>query len=185
MEIYGFDHDDLASGGKAPYTFGMKNLMEDVHYMNSSNTTSGSFIGSSMYTYLQNTIFPNLPEDARNHIKAVNKKTSAGSGSSSVRTDSMKIFLFSVNEVAGTQSGKWVSNSEGSQYSVFSNKASRVQEKPSGSTPFMWWWLRSPSLNPTNRFCYVNNVGAVKNEDSGGIYGYPSSNAGVCFGFCV
>lgn len=57
-----FNHDDLADGsGKAGITFGMKELMADVHNMNSANTNVGSFVGSEMFSYLRDTVLPSLP----------------------------------------------------------------------------------------------------------------------------
>ena len=34
MEIWGFNHDDLATGGKAGITFGMRDLMANTRQMN-------------------------------------------------------------------------------------------------------------------------------------------------------
>lgn len=49
LQIYGFNHDNLTSGGKAGITFGMKNLMTETRQMNASNTNAGGFTGSAMY----------------------------------------------------------------------------------------------------------------------------------------
>ena len=98
----GFNHDDLASGGKAGITFGMKNLMATTRRMNASNTNSGGFTGSEMYSWLQNTLLPTLPSDLQAVLKSVNKKTSAGSQSSTINTNSMKLFLFSEIEIFGS-----------------------------------------------------------------------------------
>lgn len=179
MEIYGFNHDDLASGGKAPYTFGMKNLMANKRQMNTSNTFVGSFVGSAMYAYLRDTVLPSLPEELRTRIKTVNKKTEAGNQSSSVQTDAVQIFLFSVNEVAGTQSGSWVSNDEGSTYPVFTGDASRIKKLSNGAGAAQWWWLRSPRLDFSNGFCGVTSDGNAAG------YTVASGSGGVCFGFCV
>ena len=178
MEIYGFNHDDLTSGGKAPYTFGMKNLMANMRQMNTSDTNVGSFVGSAMYAYLRDTVLPNLPEEIRSHIKTVNKKTSAGNKSSSVQTDAVQIFLFSVNEVAGTQSDSWVSNNEGSRYPVFSSNASRVKKLSNGISAAQSWWLRSPRLGASYLFCNVGPIGSMNISDA-------SDSFGVCFGFCI
>ena len=179
MEIYGFNHDDLASGGKAPYTFGMKNLMANERQMNTSNTLVGSFVGSAMYAYLRDTVLPSLPEELRTRIKTVNKKTDASNQSSSVQTDAVQVFLFSVNEVAGTQSGSWVSNDEGSIYPVFTGDSSRIKKLSNGAGAAGWWWLRSPRLDFSNGFCGVTGTGNAAG------YNVASGSGGVCFGFCV
>ena len=70
--------------------------------MNASNTNSGGFTGSEMYSWLQNTLLPTLPSDLQSVLKSVNKKTSAGSQSSTINTNSMKLFLFSEIEIFGS-----------------------------------------------------------------------------------
>ena len=178
MEIVGFNHDDLTSGGKAPYTFGMKNLMASIRAMNRSNTNSGSFVGSEMYTgYLSTSFLTGLPSDLQSVIKTVNKKTGTGGGSSSgTRTDAVKIFLFAEIEVFGS-----ITNSvsgEGSRYSRFTDSSSRTKHLSNGSGSADWWWLRSHYSGGSDFFCAVNS--------NGGAYrGYASRSRGVCAGFCV
>ena len=178
MEIVGFNHDDLTSGGKAPYTFGMKNLMASTRAMNSSSTNSGSFVGSAMYTgYLSTSFLTGLPSDLQSVIKTVNKKTGTGGGSSSgTRTDAVKIFLFAEIEVFGS-----ITNSvsgEGSRYSRFTNSSSRIKHLSNGSGSEHWWWLRSPGSGNSNYFC------AVSSDGGAGLLG-ASYSYGVCAGFCV
>lgn len=73
--IMGKNMDDLADGsGKAGLTFGMTQLMASTRQMNSSNTNSGSFAGSAMYSWLSGTIYPNLPAELKDAIKAVTRK---------------------------------------------------------------------------------------------------------------
>ena len=178
MEIYGFNHDDLTSGGKAPYTFGMKNLMASTRAMNSSGTNSGSFVGSAMYTgYLSTSFLTGLPSDLQSVIKTVNKKTGTGGGSSSgTRTDAVKIFLFAEIEVFGSIT-KSVGG-EGSRYSRFTNSSSRIKHLSNGSGSANSWWLRSPASGYSNNFCLVNSYGYAHWGSANGPYG-------VCAGFCV
>lgn len=179
MEIYGFNHDDLQNGGKAPYTFGMKNLMANMRQMNEMQTNTGSFGGSDMYDYLKDQVFQNFPQELKSRVKKVNKRTSRGNGSAEIRIDAMQIFLFSVNEIAGTKSGGWVSNDEGSKYPVFTGDASRIKKLSNGAGAAQWWWLRSPRFGSTSVFCIVGNNGYVGSGD------HASTSGGVCFGFCV
>lgn len=176
LVIMGFSHDDLASGGKAGITFGMKNLMATTRRMNASNTNSGGFTGSEMYSWLQNTLLPTLPSDLRAVLKSVNKKTSAGSQSSTINTNSMKLFLFSEIEIFGSTT--YSKAGEGSQYSYFATAANRIKYLSNGSGPASWWWERSPSGSNSANFCIVDSNG---NAD---VY-YATNAAGVCFGFCV
>ena len=176
LVIMGFNHDDLASGGKAGITFGMKNLMATTRRMNASNTNSGGFTGSEMYSWLQNTLLPTLPSDLQAVLKSVNKKLSAGSQSSTINTNSMKLFLFSEIEIFGSTT--YSKAGEGSQYSYFATAANRIKYLSNGSGSAYWWWERSPHGSSSLSFCGVNGNG---NAD----YNGASGAGGVCFGFCV
>lgn len=176
LVIMGFNHDDLASGGKAGITFGMKNLMATTRRMNASNTNSGGFTGSEMYSWLQNTLLPTLPSDLQAVLKSVNKKTSAGSQSSTINTNSMKLFLFSEIEIFGSTT--YSKAGEGSQYSYFATAANRIKYLSNGSGSANWWWERSPYGSNSDGFCFVNSDGGA--DVNGALV-----TSGVCFGFCV
>lgn len=176
LVIMGFNHDDLASGGKAGITFGLKHLMKDTRQMNSSNTNSGGFTGSAMYTWLQNTLLGQLPSDLKNVIKSVNKKTSAGGASSTINTNSMKLFLFSEQEIFGAKT--YSTGNEGSQYSYFATAANRIKKLQNGAGSAKWWGERSPRASNSVYFCAVGSGGGA--DVSGASY-----SGGVCFGFCV
>lgn len=176
VEIVGFNHDDLASGGKAGITFGLKNLMANIRQMNSSNTNAGGFTGSDMYDWLQGTLLNSLPSDLRAVLKSVNKKTSAGSQSSTINTNAMKIFLFSEIEIFGSVT--YSKSGEGSQYSRFATASSRIKYLSNGSGSADNWWERSPYGTSSANFCRVDSDG---NASSNGAY----LSRGVCFGFCV
>ena len=176
LVIVGFNHDDLASGGKAGITFGMKNLMATTRKMNSSDTNKGGFTGSEMYSWLQDTLLPTLPSDLQAVLKSVNKKTSAGSQSLTINTNSMKLFLFSEIEVFGSTT--YSASGEGSQYDYFATAANRIKYLFNGSGPAKVWWERSPSGSNSTYFCSVNNNGNANNYSA-------SVTRGVCFGFCV
>lgn len=175
--IVGKDHDDLADGsGKAPLTFGMKNLMAKTRKMNSSNTSSGSFAGSAMYSWLSGTIYPNLPTELKDAIKAVNKKTSSGGGSSSIRTDAMYLWLFAEIEVFGSTTYSYAG--EGTQYPYFATLAERIKRLSNGAGAASYWWERSPRRNTSTRFCSVDTSGLAYDNAAENSYG-------VCFGFCI
>lgn len=177
LKIYGFRHDDLADGsGKAGITFGMKNLMASNRQMNSTQTNAGGFAGSAMYTWLTGTLLPTIPADLRNVIKSVNKKTSAGNQSTTINTNSMKVFLFSEIECFGTSANS--AAGEGTLYPVFTDASSRIKYMSNGAGAVAYWWLRSPVLTLSTSFGNVTNVG--------GFYIYiANGNAPICFGFCI
>ena len=176
LVIMGFNHDDLASGGKAGITFGMKNLMATTRRMTASDTNSGGFTGSEMYSWLQNTLLPTLPSDLQAVLKSVNKKASAGNQSSTINTNSMKLFLFSEIEIFGSTT--YSKAGEGSQYSYFATAANRIKYLSNGSGSASWWWERSPGGSSYVTFCIVDSNGNAN-------FNYASTASGVCFGFCV
>ena len=181
MEIIGFNHDDLTSGGKAGITFGMKHLMDSPARMNETDSNAGSFIESEMHSWLNINIFNEFPDDLQAAIKAVNKLTSSGGGSSAINADEMKLFLFSASEIFGSSGTGWATPGEGTQYARFSNTASRIKKLGNGIGENSSWWERSPAANGSTSFCYVSMTGVM---DSGSV-DMASSNRGVCFGFCI
>lgn len=177
MQIYGFKHDDLTSGGKAGITLGMKNLMEDKKQMNRTITTIGGFTGSDLYTWLQNDLYNSLPIDLKPYIKSINKKTSAGNKSITINTNSMKVFLFSEVEIFGKKT--YSVTGEGEQYSYFNIDINRTKKSLSNGNGITWlWWQRSPKYDSSGYFCNVSNSGVVDYNGASDLYG-------VCFGFCI
>ena len=177
LAIMDFDHDDLADGsGKAPITFGLKNLMAETRVINSTRTNVGGFTGSEIYAWLQNTLLSALPSDLKNVIKSVNKKTSAGSGSSTINTNAMKLFLFSEVEITGSATDSVIG--EGTQYSYFATVTNRIKKLQNGAGSVTVWFERSPRNVGSYDFCSINNNGSSS-------YGWPESPHGVCFALCV
>lgn len=175
MEIVGFNHDNLAIGGKAGITFGTKHLMRDSRRMNASNTNQGGWKETEMYSWLSTTCYAGLPSDLRNVIRTIEKQTSAGGGSAIIRNNAVEIFLFSEKEVG--LSGNSAAG-EGERYARFTGSSAREKRLSNGSGSDSRWWLRSPHLGSTGNFCHVYNVGTAGYD--GARYAY-----GVCFGFCV
>ena len=177
FEIVGFNHDDLQSGGKAGITLGMKHLMKNTRQMNSTSTNEGSFVGSDMYDYLNGTFYNGMPSDLKSVIKSVNKETGRGNGSSSnTRTDAMKIFLFSEQEVFGSKT--YSVGNEGNKYSRFTTSSTRIKKLNNGAGSAHYWWLRSPNSGNSNNFCNVNSDGTANSY-------FADRCRGVCAGFCV
>ena len=175
LVIKGFNHDNLTGGGKAGITFGLKNLMNNLHNMANNDSNENGFAGSGMYSWLQDTVFQSLPADLRTVIKTVDKRTSVGGGSLSVETESMKLFLFSESEIFGTETHS--TGNEGEQYHYFATQQNRIKSRSNGSGSAYRWWGRSPTLG-VDSFCCVNANGAPD-------FDITSNPNGVCFGFCV
>lgn len=182
LVILGFNHDDLASGGKAGITIGMKNLLATRYAMNSSNTNAGGWDQSKMRTETMQTLLAQLPSDLRNSIKQVNKKATAGGASTTITTSSDKLFLFSEVEIDGTTTAGYAD--EGEQYEYWKTikdgtvAADRIKYLSNGGGSANSWWLRSPYVSNSAHFRYITSTGGVSNYAAG-------NTCGVSFGFCV
>lgn len=182
LVILGFNHDDLTSGGKAGITIGMKELLATKYRMNASNTNAGGWDESEMRTTTMQTLLGQLPSDLQAAIKSVNKKATSGGASTTIKTSSDKLFLFSEVEIDGTTSSGYAS--EGEQYEYWKTvkdgtvAADRVKKLSNGGGSANYWWLRSPSVSLSGNFRYITSTGGV-----GSSYAY--GTCGVSFGFCV
>lgn len=177
LQIYGFDHDDLSSGGKAGITFGMKNLMAEKRAMSTTNTNVGSFTGTDiMYPWLTGELWNSLPVDLRSAIRTVVKRTSAGDQYTFILSENMSLFLFSEVECFGSITNS--ATGEGSQYPIFTDAASRIKYQSNGAGSATAWWGRSPVSANAAAFCGVNINGNNSGIGSSGSHG-------VCFGFCI
>lgn len=174
--IVGKDHDDLADGsGKAPLTFGMKNLMAETRQMNSTNTNTGSFAGSEMYTYLNNDVYNSLPIELRNNIKNVKKQNTAGNKNTSVIEEESKIWLFSLNELGDYL---YAHNVTGVKYQYYASKDSAIKKLSNGTGDAADYWTINPDCNTETRFWSVSWNDVASEREA-------SSLRGVCFGFCI
>ena len=174
--ISDFNHDDKADDtGKAPISMLLKNCLSSNAAMNSSNTNSGGWGSCNRRGALQSTTFNTLPEELRNVICPVKKKTSAGNQSTTINTTTDTLFLLSEVEVFGSTT--YSVAGEGSQYPIFTDNASRVKKLgDTGSATI--WWLRSPYASSSTGFCYVSTDGSASLNGA-------SSSFGLCFGFCI
>ena len=173
--IVGKQHDDLSSGGKAALSLGMKELMTTTHNMNSAQTNVGSFLGSTMSAYLNDTVFNALPEGWRNIIKPVTKQNTAGGDSTAIVTESSKLWLFSVTELGSAYSYAGVT---GSKYDYYATNTSLVKKLANGTGAASYWWTRNPYTGSDTYFCAVTTSGSINSYNATSAYG-------VCFGFCI
>ncbi len=175
FEIIGFDHDTVTDSSaygrtKAGITVQMHFVSECEYYssetraMNSSATNSGGWENS----YMRNTIMPlelNRLSSFQDFLVPVNKLTSAGSKSTTIKTTSDTLFLLSEVEVFGTTT--YSASGEGTQYEFYANgnsakkhKESEKYDSSASSTSYNHW-LRSPNVANTSYFCYVNTSGNI------------------------
>ena len=176
IQIYDFNHDDLADGsGKAKITFGLANCLSTTYKMNRSNTNSGGSGSCALRTTLQNTILNQLPTELKSLIKTVKKKTSAGSQSTTINTTNDTLFLFSEVELFGSTT--YSVAGEGTQYPIFTDNNSRIKKQGDTGSAY-YWWERSPYASNSANFCSVSTDGSANLFSA-------SHSLGVCFGFCI
>ena len=209
--ILGFNHDDLAAGGKAGITFGLKNSLKTGYTMNSSATNAGGWTSSAMRTRMA-TFKGYLPSALQSAILSVTKKTSAGEQSTTINTTTDDLFLFSHVEVFGTNyydqgdsPTMYSIAGEGKQYEYFKGKTwcsyySKTTVDSFGTarsyTANRYYQENSyKGLGDTATSAYVwwlrsssaaNSSSFCYVYDTGRVYyTNASSSIGVCFGFCV
>ncbi len=144
IDIIGKNHDDYADGsGKAPLTFQMHTTYATQYKMNGAESNSCGWVNCLVRTY---NAFPELrqvmPAEVVAAMKAVTKKTSAGSASSTIDTTEDTLFLLSEIEVQGTRTFSYAG--EGTQYEYYKTATNRKKNSA--------WYLRSPRLNSTTCF---------------------------------
>ena len=209
--ILGFNHDDLAAGGKAGITFGLKNCLKTGYNMNSSSTNAGGW-GSSAMRSRMSTFKGYLPSDLQSAIRTVTKKTSAGSQSTTINSTSDDLFLFSHVEIFGTNYYNQADSptllsvaGEGKQYEYYKGKTWCSYYKK--TTVDSFGTARDYTANryyQENSYKGLGDTATSANNwwlrspyasDSiafcyvyyigSAVYNIASSSCGVCFGFCV
>lgn len=172
IDIIGKNHDTYAAGGTAPLTFQMHDCYDETKQMNSRDTNSGGWQNSAMRSTHLPAILNMMPAEVKAAIKEVQKKTSAGSQSSSIQTTNDKLFLLSEIEIFGSTTYSFAG--EGTQYAYYQAGNSKVKNR-SGSACL--WWERSPYSSNSAAFCFVTSTGTATAYIAG-------ISRGVAFGFC-
>ena len=152
----------------------------DGHVMNSSQTNAGGWPASSMYSYLNTTIFNKLPDELKTDGMIINTKSISGHGSQSGATNFTstddKLYLLSYVEVFGSNgdydSVKLASETvtDGTRQLEYYGTPGSTRVKTTTSGSVKSWWLRSALSNGTNAFYTVNSADSTSY--------YTASNAG-------
>ena len=183
FDVIGFNHDHLSSPSayskitattRAGITFQMHDCFATTYVMNSSNTNIGGWKSSLMRTSTMPLMKGYMPSAWQSVIKAVDKASGTGGGSSSgTETVSDSCFLLAEIEIFGSTT--YSVSGEGTQYAYYKAGNSKVKNR-SGSAYV--WWERSPCSGDGDFFCYVSSGGGANFNDAGG-------SIGVAFGFCI
>ena len=183
FDVIGFNHDHLSSPSayskitattRAGITFQMHDCFATTYVMNSSNTNIGGWKSSLMRTSTMPLMKGYMPSAWQSVIKAVDKASGTGGGSSSgTETVSDSCFLLAEIEIFGSTTHSV--SGEGTQYAYYKAGNSKVKNR-SGSAGY--WWERSPGSGGSDYFCCVDSDGDANGNGAGDSFG-------VAFGFCI
>ena len=199
VRILGFNHDTLSepntaygsstATGKAGISFEYVDFLTTAQ-MNSSDTNSGGWNASALRGTLNGTRYNSL--SIKNSIKKVKKEyiPTYNTAPTTMPTTDDYIWLLSCGEIwdngynNGITRGRAIAT-EGKQYKYYKinlgstkySSSNNITKKPSASNS-SGWWLRSPSYNSSESFCYVYSYGDCLN-------GIAGSSSGVAPGFSI
>ena len=184
LELRSFKHFMSAEKNDwaGPY-FGMVGVMDSTRNMNGSNTNSGGFPKSAMFTALEETYFAGLPQFWRSIIEKIQVLSSAGDQSTGIALAETHLTLESQAEVGFNAGDVPYKNevAEGADevtFSCYTDNNSRIKKKTNGTGAAGGWWLRSPLSSSSTTFCVVDTLGTANSNAAS--YSY-----GVAFGFCI
>lgn len=179
VQIAGFNHDHVMNNSPNSITFVSKYTLEDYHTMDIF--IHNNWMETTMYTYLNNYLYSNLPYDLRDSIKYTYKKyTSFNKDIYLYEMDEQPVLLWllSKTEVSGEKNECLFS--EGKQYELFKDKRNWIKTNPKNIDAA--WWLRSLNCSlplKISEYYIVSNVST---------YTHPMPylfDYGVVFGFCI
>ena len=185
LAIIGFNHFRLADGtAMAETVWHMIGAMSAPYKHHTTNVNTGGWAQSDIRTYLNETVFKNLPIHWQALIKTVQVKSSIGGLSAEISTSQDKLFLLSSAEVnSGDASAVPYKNeidadAEKATFAVFTDNNSRIRKTFNGEGSAVYWWLRSPDPSSATNFRYVHSNGNV------GANGASGANS-LAWGFCI
>lgn len=129
-----------------------------------------SIESSDLRSEMRSTMLGWFPADLKSLIKNVNKKTSAGNKSSTIKTTSENLWIPSEVEVFGSTPNSY--SGEGTQYPYYKNADNRRKMD--------YWWERSPYKSDARAFCFVESDGSA--QSTSGILYIPLH---VSIGLCI
>lgn len=184
MQVAGFNHfKKKDSTDFASVVFVMKGVMNATRQMNSSATNEGGWASSAMRTWLNNTIFPELPRQWQSMIKTVQVMSSIGKTSATISTSEDNLFLLSQAELGWNTTDVPYKNevdpdAERVSFAIFTDNNSRIKKHYNGTGTAGNWWLRSPLSSNSTNVCLVSS-------DGDSISVYANNSYRVAFGFCI
>lgn len=173
MDSGHFDLTTPTAGGstKDHFVVGMKDCLDEVGYMNATNTNEGSWPACARRAWC-NSVFRNaIPQTLRNCFKQFQVITAETvSGTTNLTSDDY-FALPAVKEVFGAAENSNSTEAAAlSQIAYYETAANRIKQVD-GSAVF--WWERSPvsGLGETAAFGLVSRDGLAFNDAAGSYHG--------------
>ena len=184
FNVHSYGHYELAdnSGNMSNIDFYMSHVLISNRQMNSSNTNVGGWDTCAMRTWLNGTLFREMPSHWRQLIAQSVTLANAGNKTSTITRSSDYLRIpahaeMGFDTTAIPYSTEIDSNANEVTFSQYTSNASRIKKNYYGTGTAQNWWLRSADSGSATNFRYVTNNGGNAN-----IYG-ASTSYGVCFGF--
>ncbi len=155
--VTGFKHDTKEDGTKANVSFILKKTPLGDFPMNKEWTNKGGWHESAMRNIAMPRFLELLPQELRDAIVPVKKKTSIGENKSTLKTSIDRLFLLSEKEIKGTTEESFTG--EGKQYDLFKKDPSKIECN-------RWNWLRSPYSGASTCFCSISCTGYVTGSNA-------------------
>ena len=157
-----------------------KDLLEETHVMNPSNSNAGGWKAMPMRTWLNDRLFTALPYLWRQLIQTVYVHSNTGQNATG-NVDSPaedKIWIPCMKDMGFNVTTAAYSDESDAPFSCFTTQASKIKKLNFGLGDASNYWLRSPNTGTSNYFYYVAAAGSSNSNYSGSSYG-------VAFGFCI
>ena len=180
MKVIGYNHYKLSdgSGEFAGVVFDMVGAMNSNYNMNFSSTNAGGWAVTKLRSYLNDIIFPELPQNWKALIKEVEVLSSIGGGKTDISSSNNKLFLLSVAEInygntnnAAPYKNEIDPDAERITFSIYPTANSAIRYKLNGEgVEAEYWWFRSPSIQNSTSFIIFHkdgNIGYEANADNG------------------
>ena len=157
-------HYDLVGGGKDHFVVGLKNCLNEMGYMNSTDTSAGSWESSARRAWCNNVFKNAIPATLRNCFKQFNVITCTEWNDTTNTTSNDYFALFAEKEVFGERTFSNETEAAAlTQIEYYATEANRIKTV-NGEAGL--WWERSPDASPKGgggRFCFVFNDGGAGN----------------------
>ena len=159
----------LADGSTCHFVVGMKDSLNEIGYMNSSSTNSGSWDGCARRSWCNGAFRQAIPDALRPVFKQMQTITAETPNDSALKTSIDYFALPAEREVSNTRNfsnaTEWASLV---QFTWYATSANRIKKSGGNNAA---WWERSPDASHSSLFCRVNTEGLSDSYGADCTYG--------------